>query len=94
MASTKTRVVFNSDGFREILLGDETRTMVQGEADKMASRANSLQAFGEEPGYSATVYKGNYGGGRWIGHVSSVNFSGDFDQAQNQTLTKAANGGG
>ena len=94
MASTTTRVKFNRDAFKAILLSDETKALVGSEAGKMAARANSLQAFGDEPGYKAGTYKGNYGGGRWIGHVSSVNFSGDFDQAQNQTLTKAANGGG
>lgn len=86
----------NGAGFREILLSEECHAMVQGEADKMAQRANGLQSFNEdgEQGYKASSYKGGYGGGRWIGHVSSANFSGDFDQAVNQTLTKAANEGG
>ncbi|MBR2790099.1 MAG: hypothetical protein IKD70_05715 [Eggerthellaceae bacterium] len=92
----KVRVKFEPDGFRQILMGDECAAMVRKEAEMMASRANGLQVFDEdgEPGYGASIFMGGYGGGRWIGHVSSVNFSGDFDQAQNQTLTKAANGGG
>lgn len=92
----RVRMEFDSAAFRQILMSDECRAMVQEEADKMASRANGLQSFNEdgEPGYGASTFMGGYGGGRWIGHVSSVNFSGDFDQAQNQTLTRAANGGG
>ena len=85
---------FYSSAFRSILMRAETRELVEKQTKKMEQRANSLQRFGNEQGYSSTVFPGNFGGGRWVGVVRPDNYSGYHDNATNDTLAKAYNGGG
>lgn len=81
-------IQFNSDGFREILLSDGVRAVVQAETEKIRGRANG-NLREKSAGYSAQVRVGNYGGGRWIGHVTTTDGTSIRAEAYDKALTRA-----
>lgn len=81
-------IEFNSDGFREILMSDGTRSLVQTVAQEIQARANA--GVGEaSAGFSATVWQGGYGGGRWVGSVTTTDKASIIAEAENKVLTGA-----
>ena len=67
----QTKIQFISKGFREILVGAGTKDVVTQVTNNIQSRANG--SVGEDSeGYSANVWMGGYGGGRWIGSVTTT----------------------
>lgn len=83
-----TRIEFNSQGFREILLSEGCRDLVIEVTDEIAIKANNNNERGGE-GFNASVQVGGYGGGRWIGFVGSTDKEGSIAQAEDLVLTRA-----
>lgn len=82
---TRTRIKFDSKGFRAILLSGGMRQLVRGEADTIASRV---------PGASARTISGGYGGGRVIGFVVTKPDNASEAVAQREALESAVLAGG
>ncbi len=74
------RIEFNSEGFKEILTGDGVKSLVSSTAQGIASRAGA--------GFEATTICGGYGGGRWVGFVSST----DAESAKAESEYKVLSG--
>ena len=91
---TDVRITFNSEGFREILLGDGVKNVVSEEAEKIANKANGNLSDSKSEGYIAEVFQGSmvskYGyGGRWVGYVSAADARASADEAENKSLSRA-----
>ena len=83
-----TRIVFNSEGFREILLSDGCHNLVQSVTDEIAEKANANNNRGGN-GFNASTEVGGYGGGRWIGFVTATDKKAAAAQSEDQALTRA-----
>lgn len=81
-------VQFISSGFRDILFSDGVKQQVQSVADRIRQEANAGVEDGSE-GFSATVIGGGYGGGRWVGFVTSIDNAAAKAESENKVLTKA-----
>ena len=65
------KIEFNSQGFKDILFSPGTKELVQGVADQIQAEANAgIQ--GESEGFSSNVVAGGYGGGRYVGFVTTL----------------------
>lgn len=98
-----TRIVFNSAGFRQILLSEGCHELVQEVTDQIKDKAvanysavspDSLVSFlnpGGDPssGFTARTQVGGYGGGRWIGFVSTADQYAAAAEAEDSVLTRA-----
>lgn len=80
------RIEFNSAGFREILLSEGTKDLVESTAQEIADRANA-NSGGE--GFEASSIVGGYGGGRYIGFVTATTEEAMKAEAENGALTGA-----
>ena len=74
----KIRMEFISAGFRDILLTENVRQMVKGEADRIANAAGD--------GYKSETMYGNFGGGRIVGFAVADTYEAMLDEAENHTL--------
>ena len=83
-----TRIVFNSEGFRDILLSDGCHELVQSVTDEIAEKANANNDRGGN-GFNASTQVGGYGGGRWIGFVTATDKKAAAAQSEDQALTRA-----
>lgn len=83
-----TRLVFNSEGFREILMSDGVHDLVEETANEICDRANANNTRGGE-GFTTSVIQGNYGGGRWIGFVKSTDKQSAIAESEDQALSGA-----
>lgn len=83
-----TRIVFNSEGFREILLSDGCHEVVQNVTDEIAAKANANNDRGGN-GFNASTEVGGYGGGRWVGFVTATDKKAAAAQSEDQALTRA-----
>ena len=83
-----TRIVFNSEGFREILLSDGCHDLVQNVTDEIAEKANANNDRGGN-GFNASTQVGGYGGGRWVGFVTATDNKAAAAQSEDQALTRA-----
>lgn len=91
---TKIKLTFNSEGFREILVGDGVKGLVESVTENIASRANANLSDQTSEGYTAEVFQGNmmqkYGhGGRWIGRVAAADAKASADEAEMKSLSRA-----
>lgn len=84
----KVRIVFNSDGFRQILLSEGCHEVVKQTTDEIAERANANNTRGGE-GFQASTQVGGYGGGRWIGFVSATDKNAKIAESEDKALTRA-----
>ncbi len=87
-------IKFNSEGFRQILLGDGVKNLVTEATNNIAEKANANLTDPESEGYTASVFQGDmvskYGyGGRWVGHVSANDRRASADEAENKSLSRA-----
>lgn len=85
------KLEFIGEGFRQILTGDGVQSVVQSAADRICVQANA-NLTGESEGFSAHVWSGNYGGGRWIGSVSTTDMESRRAEAEDKALSKAVTG--
>lgn len=83
-----TRIVFNSEGFREILLSEGCHGLVTSVTEDIAAKANANNDRGGN-GFSSSTEVGGYGGGRWIGFVTATDRKASAAQSEDQALTRA-----
>ena len=84
----KVRIVFNSEGFREILLSEGCHNLVTSVTEEIADKANANNDRGGN-GFNASTQVGGYGGGRWIGFVTATDNKAAAAQSEDQALTRA-----
>lgn len=84
----ETRIVFNSAGFRDILLSDGVRDAVTSTAEEIKEKANANNTSGGN-GFTANVQVGGYGGGRWVGFVTASDNKASLAESEDQALTRA-----
>jgi hypothetical protein len=82
------KIEFISDGFREILLSDGMRDIVDQVSTEIQERANSNLTEDSE-GYQKTVMQGHAGGGRWIGFVQTTDRASKIAEAEHNALSGA-----
>lgn len=90
----KIDIKFNSEGFRQILVGDGVKSLIEDTTKGIAERANANLADPKSEGYRAEVFQGamvsKYGhGGRWIGYVIANDRRASADEAENKSLSRA-----
>ena len=83
---TKSRLVFNSAGFKALLNTDNMHKVVEEVANHVADKANSN--YGGD-GFKVTTQVGGYGGGRWIGFVTATDEDSLKAESENSALTRA-----
>lgn len=83
-----TRIEFISEGFRQILLSEGCHEVVKQTTDEIVERANANNTRGGE-GFRASTEVGGYGGGRWIGFVSTTDKNAKIAEAEDKALTRA-----
>ena len=86
--ASETRIVFNSEGFRQILLSDGCHDVIQQVTDEIRDKADANNDRGGE-GFNSTVQVGGYGGGRWIGFVGTSDENSMIAESEDQALTRA-----
>ena len=82
------RLVFNSDGFRQILQSQGVHDLVQQTAEEIAEKANANNTRGGE-GFEARTQIGGYGGGRYIGFVTTADNKAKIAESEDKALTRA-----
>lgn len=82
------RIVFNSAGFRQILLSEGCLDLVQQTTEEIKTRADANNTRGGE-GFRASTEVGNFGGGRWVGFVSSTDKNSAAAESEDKALTRA-----
>ena len=97
------RIVFNSDGFRQILTSEGCHELVQQVTEEIKEKAvANYAAVSSESlaralnpnadaseGIRANTMLGGYGGGRWIGFVSTADAYATAAEAEDKILTRA-----
>ena len=84
----EVKLEFISDGFRQILMSDGVRALVEKTTNDIKQKADS-GILGKAEGFKAHVFKGGYGGGRWVGSVYTTDFGTMAAEAERKVLTKA-----
>ncbi len=82
------KLEFKSEGFRQILTGSGVQGVVQSATEKICANANANLSE-ESEGFSSHVWQGNYGGGRWIGSVSTTDLASQRAESEDKALSKA-----
>lgn len=82
------RLQFNSEGFRQILLSEGCRNVVEKTTAEICEKANGNNARGGND-FRATVQAGGYGGGRYIGFVTATDEKASAAQSEDQALLRA-----
>lgn len=83
------RIQFNSDGFREILQSAGVKALVEETANDICSKANANLGGESSEGYDVSVISGGYGGGRWVGFVSSADAEAAAAESEYKALSRA-----
>lgn len=86
--ASETRLVFNSAGFREILLSNEVKDLVTEKAEEIRVKADANNIRGGD-GFYSNVEVGGYGGGRWIGFVGTTDKESEIAESEDKALTRA-----
>lgn len=82
----QVRLKWNPDGFRQILLSQGCHNVVQQTADNICDKANAN--YGGD-GFQTSTMVGGYGGGRWIGFVSSSDKASKIAESEDKALSRA-----
>ena len=91
----QTRIVFNSEGFRQILLSDGCHELVQKTTEEIRDKAVqnyaavSPDGVDADAGILANTQVGGYGGGRWIGFVSTADQYAAAAETEDKIMTRA-----
>lgn len=83
---SKSRLVFNSAGFKELLTSDNMQKVVEEVSNHIAENANGN--YGGD-GFQVTTKVGGYGGGRWIGFVTATDKDSLKAESEDSALTRA-----
>ena len=84
----ETRIEFNPEGFRQILLSEGCKELIQTTTEDICQKANANNTRGGE-GFESNVIVGGYGGGRWIGFVSTTDENSKIAEAEDLALSRA-----
>lgn len=84
----QTKIKFNSQGFKEILCGDGVQNLVATVTSNIQDIANANNLRGGD-GFDAHVWMGSYGGGRWVGSVSTTDRESRIAEAEDKALSRA-----
>lgn len=79
------RIVFNSDGFGQLLNSDECQQLVGNYAEEIAERANASSGLDS---FKASTQKA---GTRWIGFASTTDKASLAAESEDKALTGAIN---
>lgn len=90
----KIDIQFNSEGFRQILVGDGVKNVVEEATKNIAEKANANLTDPQSEGYVSKVFQGammsKYGhGGRWVGYVTAADRRASADEAETKSLSRA-----
>ena len=97
------RLVFNSEGFRQILTSEGCHQLIQTTTDQIRDKAvANYAAVGSDSlaralnpnadpsdGIRSSTQIGGYGGGRWLGFVSTADAYATAAEAEDKILTRA-----
>lgn len=100
---SQMRLVFNSEGFRQILTSDGCHQLIAETTEQIRDRAvanyaavdsnslaRALNPNGDPAdGIKASTMIGGYGGGRWLGFVSTADAYASAAEAEDKILTRA-----
>ena len=82
------KIKFVSKGFKEIVCGDGVQSAVRDATETIQGKANANNSRGGK-GFSANVWMGSYGGGRWIGSVTTTDRKSMVAEAEDKALSRA-----
>ena len=82
------RFKWDHDGFRQLLLSEGVRDLVQSTAEEICDKANGNNTRGGE-GFTVRTQVGDYGGGRYIAFVSSTDKNSFIAESEDKALTGA-----
>lgn len=84
----KMKIKFISDGFREILLSDGVKNLVDDIGEQIKDKANARLAE-DSTGYEKETRQINYRGGRWQGAVYTTDMASMKAEAEYNALSGA-----
>lgn len=85
------KIEFESKGFKDILFSSGVKDLVQSTAKRIQAEANAgIQEDSE--GFSSNVVAGGYGGGRYVGFVTSLDNKAAQAESEDKVLSKAVHG--
>ena len=82
------RIVFKSEGFKEILCSGGVQSLVTEQSVAIQSRANANNMRGGS-GFEAHTWMGDYGGGRWVASVNTTDWKSKVAEAEDKALSRA-----
>lgn len=85
----ETRIEFISAGFKAILESEGTKALVQSAGEQIQQNANANAGLDGDEGFSFNVWRGNYGGGRWVGSVTTTGKASREAEAEDKALSRA-----
>lgn len=91
MSKQQMKIEFKSKGFRAILNGGGVRGAVVAAAADIQERANA-NLHEDSEGFSLHVWRGGYGGGRWIGSVNTTDHASMVAETEDKALSRAVTG--
>lgn len=84
----QTKIKFISSGFKDILCSEGVMNLVTSETSIIQDKANANNSRGGD-GFSANVWMGAYGGGRWVGSVTTTDLKSKIAEAEDKALSRA-----
>lgn len=86
--ATQMKIKFNSAGFKEILCSGGVQNAVRDATENILAKANANNSRGGE-GFRSDVWMGAFGGGRWVGSVSTTDRKSRVAEAEDKALSRA-----
>lgn len=87
--TTQTTLQFISDGFKAILESSGVQSLVQSVGETIKNSANANAGLEDSDGFTCKVWKGNYGGGRWVASVTTTDKKSMKAEAEDKALSRA-----
>ncbi len=91
MSKQQMKIEFKSEGFRAILNGGGVQGAVAAATENIQAKANA-NLHEESEGFSSHVWQGGYGGGRWVGSVSTTDHASMVAETEDKALSRAVTG--
>lgn len=83
-----TKIEFIDAGFKAILTSEGCQEVVGQTAQSICDKANANNDRGGE-GFRSSTQVGGYGGGRWIGFVTTTDQEAAAAESEDKALTRA-----
>lgn len=84
------RIKFISSGFKEILCSEGVKSLVESATSDIQGRANANNMRGGD-GFDSHVWMGSFGGGRWVGSVTTTDHKSMIAETEDKALSRAVN---